>query len=303
MATKKLQVMKPDSEAVSFYKRNTGKELQPISFEVSQFDEDYISSLVRLRAWAKIDSQRLMNLELKRISTHSLPNLVTKQAPEKQSVAKSDLHLVNARIIQESQNYLNTFRYLYKVMDKKEVVFNRALLEILYPKPFLQELTKTLKNDPLDPLIVLSLIRQESVFNPLARSPVGARGLMQLMPATAKRMRKSVRDKHLVDPKTNLELGTKYFKGLVKRYDGNLVYVLSAYNAGEGRVERWKNLYFDTDETILKNIEAIPFLETRNYVKLIFRNIFFYKILSEQQELADNSEFNKIFDVSLGFKK
>lgn len=303
MATKKLQVMKPDSEAVSFYARNTGKEAQPISFEHKDFDDDYLSSLVRLRAWAKIDSQRMMKLELKRISNHSFTKFLTKYPTDKQGTIKSDLHLVNARIIQESQNYLNTFRYLYGVMDKKEVIFNRALLEILYPRPFLQELTKALKNDALDPLIVLSLIRQESVFNPLARSPVGARGLMQLMPATAKRMRKSVRDKHLVDPKTNIELGTKYFKGLVKRYDGNLVYVLSAYNAGEGRVERWKNLYFDTDETILKNIEAIPFLETRNYVKLIFRNIFFYKILSEQKELADNSEFNKIFDVSLGFKK
>lgn len=303
MATKKLQLMKPDSEAVTFYTKNIGKEVQPIAFEQKDLDDDHISSLVRLRAWAKIDSQRLMKLELKRLSTHNTLKFIAKFPAEKQSVVKSDLHLVNARIILESQNYLNTFRYLYGVMDKKEVIFNRSLLEILYPRPFLKDLTKTLKNDALDPLIVLSLIRQESVFNPLARSPVGARGLMQLMPTTAKRMRKSVRDQHLVDPKTNLELGTKYFKGLVKRYDGNLVYVLAAYNAGEGRVERWKNLYFETDETILKNIEAIPFLETRNYVKLIFRNIFFYKLLSEQKELADNSEFNKIFDVELGFKK
>jgi soluble lytic murein transglycosylase len=88
----------------------------------------------------------------------------------------------------------------------------------------------------------------------------------------------------------------------MKRYDGNLVYVLSAYNAGESRVERWKNQYFDSEETILKNIEAIPFLETRNYVKLIFRNIFFYKLLTEKQESnADSKEINKIYDIHLGF--
>jgi soluble lytic murein transglycosylase len=118
-------------------------------------------------------------------------------------------------------------------------------------------------------------------------------------------MKRSVREKHLADPDINIELGTKYFKNLVKRYDGNLVYVLGAYNAGESRVERWKNLYFDTDESILKNIEAIPFLETRNYVKLIFRNIFFYKILleGEKQQLADAKEANKLFDIHLGFNK
>jgi soluble lytic murein transglycosylase len=127
---------------------------------------------------------------------------------------------------------------------------------------------------------------------------------MQLMPRTAKRFKRTVRDSHLADPKINIDLGIKYFKNLMKRYDGNLVYVLAAYNAGEARVEKWRGLYFDTDETILKNIEAIPFLETRNYVKLIFRNIFFYKLLSENKDqIADSREPNKIFDVGLGFSR
>lgn len=303
MSTKKLQVLKPDSAVVKFYDEKALNPNWQFSLDINAMEDDHVASLVRLRAWAKMDNQRMMNLELKRLSLHSLPSQIVKVATDKQFDTKSDLHLVHAKLIQESKNYLATFRYLYGVLDRKEITFNRALLEILYPKPYLVELTKALKSDNLDPLIVLSLIRQESVFNPLARSPVGARGLMQLMPATARRMKRSVRDKHLVDPAINIELGTKYFKGLMKRYDGNLVYVLSAYNAGETRVERWKNLYFETDETILKNIEAIPFLETRNYVKLIFRNIFFYKLLLEKKELADSGEPNKIYDVNLGFER
>jgi soluble lytic murein transglycosylase len=304
MSSKKLQHLKPDSPAVPFYVNNSNEVSGQSSLNLKDLDQDHLSSLVRLKAWAKIDSAKFIRIELKRLKNHSMPAFLVKNTSEKQLYLRSDLHLLNAKIIQNSENYLATFRYLYEVLDKKEVLFNRQLLEILYPKPYLEVLTKALKGEGLDPIVVLALIRQESVFNPLARSPVGARGLMQLMPKTAKRFRRNVGDKQLVNPQINIELGTKYFKNLIKRYDGNLVYVLAAYNAGESRVERWKLNYFDTDETILKNIESIPFLETRNYVKLIFRNVFFYKLLIERKEqIADSREANKIFDVNLGFNK
>lgn len=304
MSTKKLQAMKPESAAVPFYINNSAQSTGQSSLTIKDLEDDHISSLVRLKAWAKIDSVKMLKIELKRLKNHSMPALLVKNSSEKQLYLKSDLHLLNAKIIQYSQNYLATFRYLYEVLEKKEVIFNRQLLEILYPRPYYEVLTKALKGDRLDPIVLLSLIRQESVFNPFARSPVGARGLMQLMPKTAQRFRRSVGDNQLVNPAINIDIGTKYFTNLMKRYDGNLVYVLAAYNAGESRVERWKTNYFETDESILKNIEAIPFLETRNYVKLIFRNIFFYKLLIERKEqIADSRETNKIFDVNLGFNK
>jgi soluble lytic murein transglycosylase len=305
-ASKRVQVLNPDSEMVRFYPDSVLKPQIELSFDPKSVPEDHTSSLVRLRAWSKMDNQRMMRLELKRLNTHSMPELLKKTPAEKHLAVKSDLHLIHAKLLQESQNYLATFKYVYQVLDNKEVAFTRDLLDILYPRPYLDQLTRVMKNETLDPLVVLSLIRQESVFNPLARSPVGARGLMQLMPSTAKRFRRSVRDKHLIIPQINMELGVKYVKGLLKRYDGNLVYVLAAYNAGESRVERWKEMYFDSDQTILKNIESIPFLETRNYVKLIFRNLFFYKLLVEEpkkEQLADTGAHNKIFDVELGFKR
>ena len=304
MSSKKIIALKPDSKVAKFYQERSSRS-PALDVKKIDLDSDYLSSLIRLRVWSQIDNQRMVQLELKRLTKYSMPSYVVKHPTDKQPFVKSELHLLNGRIIQESSNHLATFRYLYDVLDKGEIVFNRELLEILYPSPFLGELKKALKNDQLDPIIVLSLIRQESVFNPQARSPVGARGLMQIMPTTARRMKRSVREKHLANPVVNIELGTKYFKNLLKRYDGNLVYVLGAYNAGEARVERWKNLYFDSDATILKNIEAIPFLETRNYVKLIFRNIFFYKFLleGEKPQLADVKEPNRLFDIHLGFNK
>ena len=236
MSAKKLQVHKPDSEAVTFYLTNSMRAAQPITIDLAKLEEDHLSSLIRLKAWAKLDSQKMLKLELRRLKNHSMPAFLEKSPSAELLSLRSDLHLINAYIIQNSENHLATFRYLYDVLDKKEVIFNRSLLEVLYPRPYLDFLNKTLKNATLDPIVVLSLIRQESVFNPLARSPVGARGLMQLMPMTARRMKNSIRDKHLVNPHINIELGTKYFSNLLKRYDGNLVYVLAAYNAGESRV-------------------------------------------------------------------
>lgn len=304
MANKKIQFLKPDSPAVPFYVNNTLSSSSFTNLNMKDLDDDHVSSLVRLKAWATIDSARMLKLELKRLNNHSMPSFLVKNATEKQLYLRSDLHLLNARIIQNSQNYLATFRYLYEVLDRKEVIFNRELLEILYPQPYLDLLQKNVKKEVLDPIILLSLIRQESVFNPEAKSRVGARGLMQLMPKTAMRYKRSVNDKQLVNPVINIDIGTKYFNTLMKRYNGNLVYVLAAYNAGEARVERWKNQYFDSNDTILKNIESIPFLETRNYVKLIFRNIFFYKLLLERKDqIADSREANRIFDIHLGFNK
>jgi soluble lytic murein transglycosylase len=132
--------------------------------------------------------------------------------------------------------------------------------------------------------MIISLVRQESSFNPKASSVVGATGLMQLMPATAKRFNRRVRVKHLVNPEINLTIGIRYFKQLLTRYDGNLIYALASYNAGENRIEKWKKDIFKTDDP-LATIEAIPFEETRNYVKLIYRNYFFYRLLAQKSIL------------------
>jgi soluble lytic murein transglycosylase len=126
---------------------------------------------------------------------------------------------------------------------------------------------------------------------------------MQIMPKTGRSLYKRLKKKQLYNSNLNIKLGTKYLEKLLKRYDNNLVHVLSAYNAGESRVKRWKKEYFD-DASIYHNIERIPFNETRKYVKLIFRNIFFYKFLEKKKEanreLASYNP-NYLYDVYLGY--
>jgi soluble lytic murein transglycosylase len=144
-----------------------------------------------------------------------------------------------------------------------------------------ETLISSSKENGLDPALVAALIRQESNFNPLATSPAGARGLMQLMPAVGK----TVADTKgigpwdpdlLYQPATNIKLGTAHLSGLAHRYP-EVVKVLAAYNAGESRVEKWSTKAGAADPEVFT--ERIPFVETRDYVRTILRNRAYYQAL------------------------
>lgn len=133
--------------------------------------------------------------------------------------------------------------------------------------------------------LVLGLSRQESEFDPRAVSPAGARGLMQLMPATAKivaRQHKLPYDRNrlLDDPGYNLTLGGAHLGDLVKRYKGSYIMTIAAYNAGPGRVTKWVREYGDPrlpDVDPIDWVELIPFNETRNYVQRVLENTQIYR--------------------------
>ncbi len=146
---------------------------------------------------------------------------------------------------------------------------------INYPDAFRSEIARFAAANGLDPSLVFALVRAESRFSPRAKSPVGARGLMQLMPATARAVDGSVTDPdRLYQPEVNLRLGTRHLKGLLDYYNGNIVPVIASYNAGSGNVDRWLKEFGAMDRS--EFIENIPFPETRDYVKkvLVGREIY-----------------------------
>ncbi len=135
--------------------------------------------------------------------------------------------------------------------------------------------------------LLLALIRQESGFYPLAVSRSGARGLMQIMPATARHVAKRIkvsysRDKLLGDADYNLLLGRSYLSSLLDRYDGSYVLALAAYNAGPTRADRWIETFGDPrdpDVDTIDWIESISIDETRNYVQRILESLIAYRQL------------------------
>jgi soluble lytic murein transglycosylase len=126
---------------------------------------------------------------------------------------------------------------------------------------------------------VQALIREESFFRTDSLSSAKAYGLMQLLHDTAREIARGsnlkVKAKDLYDPEINIRLGLNHLKMLLDKYDGRLYLALAAYNAGVGAVDQWLADFPNADEE--EFIEMIPFSETRNYVKNILRNYFFYR--------------------------
>jgi soluble lytic murein transglycosylase len=152
---------------------------------------------------------------------------------------------------------------------------------LLYPIVEREALDSAARANGLDPALVAGLIRQESSFNPRATSPVGARGLMQIMPEVGASLARSrgianFTPDRLYEPALNVKLGTAHLRGLF-RGKRETVHALAAYNAGESRLARWLRKSGSADPELFT--ERISFVETRDYVRSVVRNRAFYSTL------------------------
>jgi len=141
--------------------------------------------------------------------------------------------------------------------------------------------------------LILSIIRQESEFDTSANSRVGAQGLMQLMPYTAKTVAKQAKltyskSKLTKSPEYNINLGSYYIAGLILEYDGSYPFSMAAYNAGPKRVKYWKRINKNPQKKQIDYIdwiELIPFKETRNYVQRVLENYNVYRYILSQKPI------------------
>jgi len=136
--------------------------------------------------------------------------------------------------------------------------------------PYNDMINKVAHKHKLNPFFIHAIIKQESQYNPNAKSPAGAIGLMQLMPRTAKDL--GVKNRY--NPEQNIQGGTKHLIYLLKKYDGDPNLALAAYNAGEGNVDKYKGIP--------------PFPETQDYVKKVTRN--FFEIKAQNAKLKAETE-------------
>jgi soluble lytic murein transglycosylase len=184
-------------------------------------------------------------------------------------------HAILADVYHAGGNELLMYGALRKAWPELATVEQDSVpvyfLKMYYPLEYGREIEEFSRERGIDPNLVRGLILQESYYNPGAKSRVGATGLMQLMPATAKehagRLRIPFAASRLENPRVNVQLGTYHLRMLINMFRGNVYFAVASYNAGQGNVARWRRAApgKPTDEFL----ESIPFQETRNYVKRV----------------------------------
>jgi soluble lytic murein transglycosylase len=144
--------------------------------------------------------------------------------------------------------------------------------------------------------LAYAIARQESAFNPSAISPANARGLLQILPATARKVAQKYQlayadDKLIDDPAFNATLGSHYLGEQIDKFNGSYVLTFAAYNAGPGRIPQWIKRYGDPRgkdiDSVVDWVESIPFQETRDYVQKVMENFQVYKtLLNEDADIS-----------------
>ncbi len=166
---------------------------------------------------------------------------------------------------------------------KKALQRNIVMLKVGYPRP------QTPHDIPIERALTLAIARQESEYDPKAKSPANALGLMQVLPATAKETARKIGVRYsramLLSPEYNFTIGSHYLSRLISAYSGSYVMAIAAYNAGPGNVSKWSRQFGtpgNTLESAVNWIEKIPFSETRNYVQRVLENVQVYRHLENE---------------------
>ncbi len=185
-------------------------------------------------------------------------------------------YILVADLAEELDHYHNAVRIAKKGLQKNILMMDHAYPTIL----------SRLRNIDVEWALVHALIRQESAFDYDAQSPAGARGLMQVMPATAMEVARKKGWSHRTEwltsqPDHNIRIGSSYIQQMLDQYDNSYPLALAAYNGGPGRVNRWLRELGDPRKgeiDMLDWVELIPVYETRNYVQRVLEGVYIYRI-------------------------
>ena len=177
-------------------------------------------------------------------------------------------------------------------VGKRAIYKNIYIPSLNFPMPKSELMNLIKKNTEIPLPVTLAITRQESAFDVKAKSRAGARGLMQLMPRTARITAKKNNYKYkrvylTSMPAYNVKIGSFYFEEMLNKFNGSYVLALAAYNAGPSRVNRWLKIYGDPRKNEIDPVtwmELIPISETRNYVQRVIEGIYMYRLLVKNEK-------------------
>lgn len=199
------------------------------------------------------------------------------------------LHYISTLKI-ASGMYRSNISMLFSYFKKNPATLNEEGLRLLYPRPY-YSLLQDASRGKIDTFLVMGLVRQESAFDSKATSRVKAKGLMQIIPSTARRLA-SQGHKKLYNEKDNAQMGVKYLVQLGNQFNGSAELVLAAYNAGPNKVDEWLKRNPEREKDVLLWNDLIPYMETRDYVVSILRNNYLYSKLYGNETAPDEKLFS-----------
>ncbi len=220
------------------------------------------------------EAARLVEKLIANQMTPAAKGVLEKIRVEKVQETEPEFQVYWTHLLNVTQSGIKKFQILASLINAHPQFRSKTVQSMLFPTSYFEHVQAISKK--IDPWLIQSLIRQESAFDPKAKSRVGATGLMQLMPATARRTTKT--RGQLKDPLYNVNAGTKFLETLVNKFDGEVHMALAAYNAGPLKVVEWKRRY-QTDDPVLF-VDTIPYRETREYVAFILRNYHWYRTMN-----------------------
>lgn len=216
----------------------------------------------------------------------------------------TDKMMTVAKLLQKHDLYIEAIGLLFALSTRTRVKdLPDAFYDLFFPSPYETHVGPISRRVGVPKPLINAFIRRESIYDRRATSPAYALGLMQLLPSTALRVAKSSHmpykhtnstDLSLYEAKDNIRLGSQYIQDLLRHYSSNLVYTIAAYNAGEHRVDGWKDRFKTLISSPLLFIENIPFAETRQYVKWVLFHSYYYTQLHDKPTSTDFCHYAKI---------
>ena len=182
------------------------------------------------------------------------------------------LRYLDAEQIKQAAKLASSWQWHDSAIRTVAKTEHRNDFSLRFPMPYKDQVLEHARAKELDPSLIYGVMRRESLFDPLARSHVGALGLMQLMPSTARNVARSLgmkrpRKSDILRIENNIRFGTHYLRTVMNRFDNNVALAAAAYNAGPRNVVRW----LPRENTMPADlwVETVPFRETRNYVQAV----------------------------------
>ena len=194
----------------------------------------------------------------------------------------------------QTEWYQGGMRQIYNFKMSTRNALTEKYINTIFPTPYLNSVEQLSKKYNVPAELIFAITRQESAFVPSERSWADAFGLMQMIPEKAGELSKKYHISYhdyndLYNPEINLEIGTALLKDLRTKFKHRFIQTVAGYNASENVISVWEKERFNGN--FLEFIEMIPYEETRNYIKLVFRNYVTYKRLTSKEEFIIDKDF------------